>query len=120
MPVPAPPSAALDVFLSYAREDRPTAAKLAAALQTRGLIVWWDREILGGAEFSEVIERELNRARVALVLWSAQSVRSPFVRDESARAQADGKLLPLRIEDVSPPLGFGQLQTNYPCRLERT
>ena len=111
MPVPAPPSAALDVFLSYAREDRPTAAKLAAALQARGLSVWWDREILGGAEFSEVIERELIRARVALVLWSAQSVRSPFVRDESARAQADGKLLPLRIEDVSPPLGFGQLQT---------
>ena len=111
MSTPAPTPALLDVFISYAREDRPTASQLAAALQARGLSVWWDREILGGAEFSEVIERELTRARVALVLWSTESVRSSFVRDESARAFSAGKLLPVRIEDVAPPLGFGQIHT---------
>jgi hypothetical protein len=106
-----PPSSSLDVFISYAREDRSTAERLAATLQAQGISVWWDREILGGAEFAEVIERELTRARVVLVLWSAQSVRSSFVRDESSRAFEASKLLPVRIEDVKVPLGFGQIHT---------
>ena len=111
--MPAPPSSAapLAIFISYAREDRQTAEHLAEALQSEGLSVWWDREILGGSEFSEVIEIELNRADVAIVLWSEEAVKSSFVRDESARALAAGKLLPVRIEDVSPPLGFGQIHT---------
>jgi tetratricopeptide (TPR) repeat protein len=111
MPTPEPQPTTLDVFVSYAREDRPTASNLAAALQARGISVWWDREILGGTEFSAVIEQELNRARVALVLWSENAVRSSFVRDESARALAADKLLPVRIEAVAPPLGFGQIHT---------
>lgn len=111
MPTPDPQPTTLDVFVSYAREDRPTASNLAAALQARGISVWWDREILGGTEFSEVIEQELNRARVALVLWSENAVHSSFVRDESARALAADKLLPVRIEAVAPPLGFGQIHT---------
>jgi len=111
MPTPDPQPTTLDVFVSYAREDRPTASNLAAALQARGISVWWDRELLGGTEFSEVIEQELNRARVALVLWSDDAVRSSFVRDESARALAADKLLPVRIEAVAPPLGFGQIHT---------
>ncbi len=111
MPTSATPASTLDVFISYAREDRDTASHLAAVLQARGISVWWDREILGGSEFSEVIEQELQRARLALVLWSEEAVQSSFVRDESARALAAGKLLPVLIEDVSPPLGFGQLHT---------
>ena len=111
MSTPDAPATALDVFVSYAREDRATAARLAEVLHARAIGVWWDREILGGTEFSAVIEHELTRARVVLVLWSNHAVRSPFVRDESARAFAAGKLLPVRIEDVPPPLGFGQIHT---------
>ena len=99
------------VFISYAREDRRVAGHLAAALQADGLGVWWDREILGGAAFAEVIETELNRADVAIVLWSEDAVRSSFVRDEAARALMDDKLLPVRIAEVAPPLGFGQIHT---------
>ena len=46
-----------------------------------------------------------------LVLWSSASVVSSFVRDEAAHARDAGKLLPLRIEDVRPPLGFGTIHT---------
>jgi tetratricopeptide (TPR) repeat protein len=100
-----------DVFISYARANRETATQLAEALEAQGLLVWWDRDLQGGTEFAEVIEAQLQSAHVVITLWSTESVRSGFVRDESGRALRAGKLLPVRIEDVEPPLGFGQLHT---------
>jgi hypothetical protein len=106
-----PAAAATQVFLSYAREDFDVAQALAEALHTDGHRVWWDRRLGGGDDFSIEIERQLNAARVAIVLWSATSVQSGFVRDESSRARDAGKLLPVRIEGVGLPLGFGTLHT---------
>ncbi len=100
-----------DVFISYAHEDRPQARQLAEALQARQLTVWWDRDLAAGSEFAREIESRLQEARVAIVLWSIQSVRSAFVRDECSRALRAGKLVPVRIEDVELPLGFGQTHT---------
>ena len=39
-----------DIVLSYARENRRQAESLARALEDAGWSVWWDREILPGAE----------------------------------------------------------------------
>jgi tetratricopeptide (TPR) repeat protein len=104
-------SAPPDLFLSYAREDRDMAQQLAHALGEEGFSVWWDREIRGGSDFTEEIAANLHAARRVIVLWSSTAVASSFVRDESARARDAGKLLPVRIEAVDLPLGFGQLQT---------
>lgn len=103
--------AAPEVFVSYARPDRPAAQALAAALGEAGLSVWWDRQLAGGEDFADVIAEHLAAARVVLVLWSRAAVNSNFVRDEASRARDAGKLLPLRIEDVQPPLGFGTIHT---------
>ncbi len=100
-----------DVFISYARGNRATAERVAAALEREGIRVWWDRDLPAGSEFSSVIETRLEEAKVVVALWSHESVRSAFVRDESARALRAGKLLPLRIDDVELPLGFGQIHT---------
>ncbi len=100
-----------DVFVSYARKNRPVAEQLAEGLGASGLQVWWDIELSAGSEFAAVIETKLQGAAVVVVLWSADSVRSSFVRDECARALKHDKLLPVRIEDVELPLGFGQLHT---------
>ncbi|APW38025.1 hypothetical protein RD110_13160 [Rhodoferax koreense] len=100
-----------DVFLSYAHDDRPTARRLAEALQAQGVKVWWDRHLAAGSEFAQEIESRLQTARVVIGLWSAESVRSAFVRDECGRALRAGKLLPLRIAAVDLPLGFGQSHT---------
>lgn len=101
----------LDVFISYAREDRATAQALAGALSAAGLNVWWDRQIVGGQDFTDVIAERLGAAQRVLVLWSRASVGSSFVRDEAAHARDAGKLLPLRIDEVRPPLGFGTIHT---------
>ena len=100
-----------DVFVSYARKNRPLAEQLAEGLSAGGLQVWWDSELSAGSEFAAVIETKLQSAAVVIVLWSADSVRSSFVRDESSRALKQDKLLPVRIEDIELPLGFGQLHT---------
>jgi len=100
-----------DVFVSYARENRDAAQRLADALIANRLRVWWDRDLVAGSEFATVIETQLDSAAVVLGLWSSESVRSAFVRDECGHALRGGKLLPVRIEEVELPLGFGQLHT---------
>jgi hypothetical protein len=109
-PAPAD-SGAVDIFLSYAREDRPCAERLAAALKECGWNVWWDREIIVGADFGAIIEAQLAGARAVIVLWSEHSTQSGFVKDEAARARDTSKLHPVRIADVALPIGFGQIQT---------
>ncbi|MEK6375193.1 MAG: TIR domain-containing protein [Acidobacteriota bacterium] len=100
-----------DLFLSYAREDRACAELLATALSSRGWTVWWDRRIQVGRSFSEVIERELEQARCVIVLWSRHSLASDWVQNEAAEAARKKSLVPVRIEDVRPPLEFRRLQT---------
>jgi hypothetical protein len=99
-----------DLFMSYAREDRECAQRLAEALSRRGWTVWWDRQIQVGQSFSEVIERELEQARCVIVLWSQHSLESEWVQNEAAEAARKKMLVPVRIEDVRPPLEFRRLQ----------
>lgn len=77
-----------DVFISYAREDRTQVEKLAVGLESAGLSVWWDRNISGGAEFSQTIEQELNNAAHVIVAWSESSLTSHWVRDEAELARS--------------------------------
>jgi hypothetical protein len=73
-----------DIFISYAREDRPRAEAIAKALEEHGWSVWWDRDIRAGKNIASVIEEEIGRARCVVVLWSATSVRRDWVNDEAA------------------------------------
>jgi len=98
------------VFLSYDREDRAIAGKVAAALEQSGHSVWWDRNIRGGAEFSQEIDRALAAAEAVVVLWSGRSILSAWVRDEAATGRDSGRLVPVRIDGCTPPLGFRQYQ----------
>ena len=99
-----------DVFVSYARGDEPKAQQLAHALMAHGWDVWWDRQIPPGGVFSEVIQRQLDQAACVVVLWSAASIASEFVRDEATVAKERAALVPALIDRVRPPLGFRQHQ----------
>ncbi len=95
-----------DIFISYASEDRARAEALAHALEARGWSIWWDREIPLGKSFDDVIEKALADAKCAVVLWSAVSAASEWVRNEASEAKRRGILIPVFLESVEPPLAF--------------
>ncbi len=97
-----------DIFISYARADREVVQRLSAALENAGYAVWWDRMISGGQTFAARIEEELNKSKAVLVVWSEASVQSEWVRDEASVGRDAGKLIPVTLDGVTPPLGFGQ------------
>ena len=101
-----------DLFLSYKAEDRSRVAPLVQALEEDGLSVWWDAHIGAGDTWRETILRHLEAARAVIVVWSRRSVgpKGEFVRDEATRAKRRGTYLPIRIDKVEPPLGFGETQ----------
>jgi hypothetical protein len=102
-----------EVFISYKREDESRVALIVDGLKKAGLSVWWDRAIPGGEAWRQNILDHLDAARCVIVVWSALSVSSAgeFVREEAARARSRGVLLPVRVDAVLPPLGFGEIQT---------
>lgn len=100
-----------DVFISYAREDRERAREIAHLIEQRGFNVWWDRDLVPGESYSEVIETELDQAHAVIVLWSEFSRKSHWVRDEAAVGRDRNRLVPITVDASTPPLGFRQIHT---------
>ena len=101
-----------DVFVSYKAEDRARVRPLVEALQADGLSIWWDAHIGAGDQWRDTIASNLDSAKCVIVAWSKRSTGSDgrFVRDEAARAAKRGVYLPVTIDKVEPPLGFGETQ----------
>lgn len=99
-----------DIFISYASEDRARVRPLAEALLARGFNIWWDRSLAAGQDYTAIIERELKSAKAVIVVWTQGSAHSTFVRDEAGRARDEGRLVPVLLDRVDIPLGFGSFQ----------
>ena len=101
-----------DVFVSYKAEDRARVEPLVERLEAEGLSVWWDARVSGGEAWRETIAENLEIARCVIVIWSKRSTgpEGRFVRDEASRAQRRNVYLPITIDKVEPPLGFGETQ----------
>ena len=99
-----------DVFISYASEDRDRVRPLAQALEGRGFTIWWDRALASGQDYASIIERELKNAKAVIVVWTRASAASTFVRDEAGRARDQDRLVPVMLDRVEIPLGFGAYQ----------
>ena len=73
---------ALDVFMSYSHKDRTLRDELAnhlSNLRRQGLISdWYDGDIVPGAEIKDEIQTHLNKARLVLLLISADFMASEF------------------------------------------
>ncbi len=96
----------VDIFLSYSRDDLPTARRFAQGFEREGLSVWWDQTLNPGEAFDEVTEKALNEAKAVVVLWSKNSVASRWVRAEATQANDNKTLVPVMIEPCKRPIMF--------------
>jgi TolB-like protein len=99
-----------DVFISYARAAEPSARIVAEGLRAAGYGVWRDDELPAHRAYSEVIEERLRAAKAVVVIWSAEAVKSQWVRAEADLAREAGTLVQLSIDGATPPLPFNQIQ----------
>lgn len=97
------------VFISYARATAATAEHVAKALTDLGHNVWYDAALLGHRSFADSIEEELRAADAVLVLWSADGVRSEWVRSEANRGREERKLVQVRLDGCLLPMPFDQI-----------
>jgi uncharacterized membrane protein YhaH (DUF805 family) len=100
-----------DVFISYAREDGARAEQIARALGAIGLDVFWDTEIPPGKTWADYIEEKLSQSKAMIVLWSAHSTSSQWVREEARMGRDSGKLIPAMLDGAPAPFGFGEVQS---------
>ena len=99
-----------DIFVSYKKEDAGRVVRIVEGLREAGFSVWWDHGIAPGSQWDQTIQKELNEAKMVVAVWSELSISAPWVKEEAGVGKARGKLLPVRIDDVEPPLGFGLIQ----------
>lgn len=99
-----------DIFISYKKEDAGRVIRIVEALRAEGFTVWWDHGITPGAQWDQTIHNELAAAKAVIAIWSKDSVGAPWVKEEASVGKNRGILLPIRIDDVEPPLGFSLIQ----------
>jgi len=99
-----------DVFISYARPSEEEAHRIAEQLRGRGFSVWRDDELPAHRAYSDVIEERLKSAKAVVVLWSAESGKSHWVRAEADSAREGGTLVQATLDSALPPMPFNQIQ----------
>jgi hypothetical protein len=99
-----------DIFISYSSEERNRVLPLVNALGKTGWSVFWDRTIPAGKTWRQVIGAEIRTCRSVLVVWTQNSVTSEWVLEEAETGKRRGILIPVLLDDVEPPFGFGNIQ----------
>lgn len=71
----------IEVFISYSKQDKELRNELLAhlrPLETKGIITWFDRQILPGTEWDEEIKARLNAADIILLLISSDFLATDY------------------------------------------
>lgn len=100
-----------EIFVSYKSEDKAKARLIAEALKGEGFDVWWDPALRAGEDYQATIDQNLREALVVVVLWSARSTKSRWVRSEATVGDNFGALAPVKIEPCDLPTAFVLVQT---------
>ena len=100
-----------DIFLSYGHGDEAIARRFAESFEREGFSVWWDASLRSGDAFDATIEAALRSAKAVVVLWSAISVQSRWVRAEATLADRNKTLMPVMIELCDRPIMFELMHT---------
>lgn len=117
----APPANPIDVFFSYAEADRALREKLEthlAILKRKGVIRGWHAgEIGAGDEWGKEVREQLEKAKMILLLVSADFLASDFCYEEQMRRAIqrhegrEAEVVPVILDACDwEPAPFGKLQ----------
>jgi WD40 repeat protein len=100
------PHLGCDVFISYAREDRPFVGRLHDALSADGQQAWVDWEgIPASAKWMAEVRFAIDAAEAFCFVISPDSVESAVCREEAAHAASSNKrIVPVLVRDVEEGL----------------
>jgi len=107
-PRPAPGQG--QIYVSYSSRDGDRVGRLVSALERSGYSVWWDRKILPGQRWDEVLRQQLEQARCVLIVLTRNSVESQFVTDEATEALRRNILIPVLMDDAPVPVRLTRIQ----------
>ena len=99
-----------DIFISYASQERDRVLPLVSALERTGWSIFWDRTIPAGKTWRQIIGAEIRTCRSVLVVWTENSVTSEWVLEEAETGKRKGILIPVLLDNIEPPFGFGNIQ----------
>lgn len=94
--------APVSIFISYSRTDSKFVDRLEAGLKARGCDPWVDRSKLeGGDEWLKVIQQEIDRRRLCLVVISPEAIASKYVSLEYHHAyRREKKIIPVYFKSI--------------------
>ena len=100
------PASGYDVFISYAREDRPFVGRLRDALLADGRQPWVDWEgIPASAKWMAEVRAAIDAAAAFCFVISPDSVESAVCREEAAHAAgANKRMVPILLREVDERL----------------
>lgn len=96
-----------DVFISHATEDQAAAGSVCDALEAAGVPCWIaPRDIPPGTDYVDGLMLGIGQCAVLLLVFTAHSNASPWVKKELERANSRGlRLLPVMLEQAPPSPG---------------
>ena len=95
-------TSAFDVFISYARQNKPAADAACAMLEAAGIRCWIaPRDILPGIDWGEAIIEAIAGAKIMVVIFSRHANGSQQIKREVERAVHKGiPIITVRMEDT--------------------
>ena len=112
-----------DIFLSYSRKDQIRVAPLLEFLTSRGLDVWWDKDINPGDSFEDSIDKHILDSKCVVVVWSENSINSLWVKNEALEGLERNILVPIMLDEIRIPVAFKQTLaadfTSWPDSVEK-
>jgi len=96
------------VFISYSKDDRKVAERIAEELRQAGIKVFDDRQLAPGEDLEARLHDELKRAAYVLLLLSPSYLKSAWATKEleaAALSESEGgpRLIPLVVADTPIP-----------------